>query len=116
MTHRNWVLVLAAVASFMVALDTLVVSTALTTIRAHLQASVDAGDRRRRGRRSRLAVDLLDQRADRAARDPARAGEDPRIARRRGRPGRARARADQRRRAWGRLGPGARQRLGLGQS
>src|SRR3954463_12474174 len=41
MTHRNWVLALAAVASFMVALDTLVVSTALTTIRADLEASVE---------------------------------------------------------------------------
>ena len=41
MTHRNWVLALAAVASFMVALDTLVVSTALTTIRADLKASVE---------------------------------------------------------------------------
>jgi EmrB/QacA subfamily drug resistance transporter len=37
---RRWVLVLAAVASFMVALDTLVVSTALTTIRADLHASI----------------------------------------------------------------------------
>ena len=41
MTQRSWVLALAAVASFMVALDTLVVSTALTTIRADLQASVE---------------------------------------------------------------------------
>src|SRR5689334_3333204 len=40
MTQRNWVLALAAVASFMVALDTLVVSTALTTIRADLGASL----------------------------------------------------------------------------
>lgn len=37
---RRWVLALAAVASFMVALDTLVVSTALTTIRQDLGASV----------------------------------------------------------------------------
>jgi EmrB/QacA subfamily drug resistance transporter len=41
MTHRTWVLALAAVASFMVALDTLVVSTALTTIRLDLHASVE---------------------------------------------------------------------------
>ena len=41
MTQRTWVLVLAAVASFMVALDTLVVSTALTTIRLDLNASVE---------------------------------------------------------------------------
>src|SRR4051794_37885888 len=41
MTQRNWVLALAAVASFMVALDTLVVSTALTTIRLDLKASVE---------------------------------------------------------------------------
>jgi EmrB/QacA subfamily drug resistance transporter len=45
MTHahasRRWVLGLAAVASFMVALDTLVVSTALTTIRLDLGASVE---------------------------------------------------------------------------
>jgi EmrB/QacA subfamily drug resistance transporter len=36
----RWVLLLAAVASFMVALDTLVVSTALTTIRQDLDASI----------------------------------------------------------------------------
>ncbi len=46
MTHaskstRRWVLGLAAVASFMVALDTLVVSTALTTIRLDLGAGVE---------------------------------------------------------------------------
>ena len=41
MTQRTWVLALAAVASFMVALDTLVVSTALTTIRLDLKASVE---------------------------------------------------------------------------
>ncbi|WP_028057651.1 MFS transporter [Candidatus Solirubrobacter pratensis] len=45
MTHahasRRWVLGLAAVASFMVALDTLVVSTALTTIRLDLGASAE---------------------------------------------------------------------------
>jgi EmrB/QacA subfamily drug resistance transporter len=41
MTQRSWVLALAAVASFMVALDTLVVSTALTTIRLDLKASVE---------------------------------------------------------------------------
>jgi EmrB/QacA subfamily drug resistance transporter len=40
-TTRRWVLGLAAVASFMVALDTLVVSTALTTIRLDLGASVE---------------------------------------------------------------------------
>ena len=40
-TTRRWVLGLAAVASFMVALDTLVVSTALTTIRADLGASLE---------------------------------------------------------------------------
>jgi EmrB/QacA subfamily drug resistance transporter len=39
-TSRRWALGLAAVASFMVALDTLVVSTALTTIRLDLGASV----------------------------------------------------------------------------
>jgi EmrB/QacA subfamily drug resistance transporter len=37
----RWVLALASVASFMVALDTLVVSTALTTIRQDLGASVE---------------------------------------------------------------------------
>src|ERR687894_2890603 len=41
MSQRSWVLALAAVASFMVALDTLVVSTALTTIRADLGASIE---------------------------------------------------------------------------
>src|SRR5215213_1970401 len=40
-SSRRWVLGLAAVASFMVALDTLVVSTSLTTIRADLGASVE---------------------------------------------------------------------------
>lgn len=40
-TSRRWVLGLAAVASFMVALDTLVVSTALSTIRLDLGASVE---------------------------------------------------------------------------
>src|SRR5690349_23767103 len=38
---RRWGLGLAAVASFMVALDTLVVSTALTTIRLDLGASLE---------------------------------------------------------------------------
>src|SRR5918996_518661 len=37
----TWVLVLASVASLMVALDTLVVSTALTTIRLDLGASIE---------------------------------------------------------------------------
>ncbi len=40
-SSRRWVLGLAAVASFMVALDTLVVSTALTTIRLDLGATVE---------------------------------------------------------------------------
>jgi hypothetical protein len=40
-TSRRWVLGLAAVASFMVALDTLVVSTALTTIHTDLAASIE---------------------------------------------------------------------------
>jgi EmrB/QacA subfamily drug resistance transporter len=39
-TAQRWVLVVAAVASMMVALDALVVSTALSTIRVHLHASV----------------------------------------------------------------------------
>ena len=38
---RTWVLALASVASLMVALDTLVVSTALTTIREDLAASIE---------------------------------------------------------------------------
>jgi EmrB/QacA subfamily drug resistance transporter len=38
--HSRWVLVLASVASLMVALDTLVVSTALSTIRLDLGASI----------------------------------------------------------------------------
>ena len=42
MTHRQrWVLVLTSIASLMVALDVTVVSTALSTIRMHLDASVD---------------------------------------------------------------------------
>src|SRR5919106_1089555 len=39
-SRQRWVLALASVASIMVALDTLVVSTALTTIRLDLGASV----------------------------------------------------------------------------
>jgi EmrB/QacA subfamily drug resistance transporter len=39
-TAQRWVLAVAAVASMMVALDALVVSTALSTIRVHLHASV----------------------------------------------------------------------------
>ena len=38
---RTWVLVLTSVAAFMVALDALVVSTALSTIRLHLGASIE---------------------------------------------------------------------------
>ncbi len=42
MTHRQrWVLILTAIASLMVALDVTVVSTALGSIRTHLDASVD---------------------------------------------------------------------------
>ena len=42
MTHRQrWVLILTAIASLMVALDVTVVSTALSSIRMHLAASVD---------------------------------------------------------------------------
>jgi len=40
-TASRWVLALASVASLMVALDTLVVSTALTTIRSDLGASIE---------------------------------------------------------------------------
>jgi EmrB/QacA subfamily drug resistance transporter len=39
--HAGWVLALASLASFMAALDTLVVTTALTTIRADLHASIE---------------------------------------------------------------------------
>ena len=42
MTRRQrWVLILTAIASLMVALDVTVVSTALSSIRMHLDASVD---------------------------------------------------------------------------
>ena len=41
-TSRAWVLGLTSVASFMVALDTLVVATALSTIRNDLGASIEA--------------------------------------------------------------------------
>ena len=37
---RTWVVVLTGVASMMAALDTVVVSTALSTVRVHLHASV----------------------------------------------------------------------------
>ncbi len=40
-THRTWVLALASAASCMAALDTLVVTTALTTIRLDLGASIE---------------------------------------------------------------------------
>ena len=39
---RTWVLALTAVASFLVVLDTLVVATALSTIRRDLSASIAA--------------------------------------------------------------------------
>jgi EmrB/QacA subfamily drug resistance transporter len=39
--NRNWILALTSIASLMVALDTLVVSTALTTIRLDLDASIE---------------------------------------------------------------------------
>src|SRR5436190_12821504 len=39
--RQKWVLALTSVASLMVALDVLVVSTALSTIRLHLEASVE---------------------------------------------------------------------------
>src|SRR5215203_3316191 len=42
MTNARWVLALASAASLMVALDTLVVSTALSTIRIDLDASLAA--------------------------------------------------------------------------
>src|SRR3954452_10833358 len=38
---QTWILILAALAAFMTALDTVVVSTALTTIRHDLGASVE---------------------------------------------------------------------------
>lgn len=41
-TNRSWVLALTSVASFMVALDALVVSTALTTIRLDFGATIEA--------------------------------------------------------------------------
>jgi hypothetical protein len=50
-----WVVVLTAISSFMAALDVLVVSTALPTIRLDLDASVSASRRRRPPRRSRRA-------------------------------------------------------------
>ena len=40
-TTQKWVLALASVASLMVALDVLVVSTALSSIRVHLGASIE---------------------------------------------------------------------------
>ena len=39
---KTWVLALTSVASFMVALDALVVTTALSTIRLDLGASIEA--------------------------------------------------------------------------
>src|SRR4051794_7582233 len=42
MTHSRWVLTLTSVASLMIALDTLVVTTALSTIRLELHASIAA--------------------------------------------------------------------------
>jgi len=39
--QQRWILVLAALAAFMTALDTLVVTTALSTIRGELDASVE---------------------------------------------------------------------------
>src|SRR5260370_26304658 len=42
MAAKSWVLALASVASFMMALDALVVTTALSTIRVDLGASIEA--------------------------------------------------------------------------
>src|SRR5881394_4046504 len=39
-SKRTWVVILAGVASMMAALDTVVVSTALSTVRLHLHASI----------------------------------------------------------------------------
>src|SRR5438876_10115305 len=41
-SSRGWVLALTSIASFMVALDALVVSTALSTIRVELGASIES--------------------------------------------------------------------------
>ena len=68
---QKWVLGLASLASLIVALDALVFSTALSTIRLHLHASIgdaaaDRGDAQRASRiRSPLAsaVDLSETRA-----------------------------------------------------
>src|SRR3954452_4823858 len=45
MTSRTWVLVLTSVASLMVALDALVVTTALSAIRVDLQDSIEELER-----------------------------------------------------------------------
>ena len=41
-SHQRWVLGLASLGSFMVVLDLLVVSTALSTIQRHLGASIES--------------------------------------------------------------------------
>ena len=71
--------------------------------------------RRRRRRGPRLAVDLLDQRPDRAARRPARADPHDGELRARHQPRHPRPRPRHRRRARPRLGAGARQPGRLGQ-
>src|SRR5258708_7575381 len=97
--RTGWTLALVSAALFMVTLDNLVVTTALPRIRVDLGATLGAlprrqarrrardmvgrqrsrrraraGHRRRRGQRYLVALDLLDQRADRSRRRPARAG------------------------------------------
>ena len=58
-SRRNWALALTSVASLMVALDTLVVSTALTTIREDLGASIEQLEWTVNAYNLSLAVSLL---------------------------------------------------------
>jgi EmrB/QacA subfamily drug resistance transporter len=58
-SHSRWTLILASVASFMAALDTLVVSTALDTIRIDLGASVEQLEWTINGYNLSLAVLLM---------------------------------------------------------
>jgi len=66
-SKRTWILVLTSIASLMVALDTLVVSTALTTIREDLGPSIEELEWTINAYNLSLAVLLLPAAARRSA-------------------------------------------------
>ena len=94
-TKQRWVLALTSVASLMVALDVTVVSTALSTIRLHLDASIEQLEWTVNAYRLSFAVLLMTALgARRPLRPPAAVRGRARAVR--GRLGRVRARAERR--------------------